>query len=78
MERAQRKVSVKLLVFENFYFDYYSYRFGLWLGLGLVLFYDFMSVYMQCAPRLTPFRITGTACQPTTRGAETQGRYIPQ
>ena len=25
------------LVFENFYFDYYTYRFGLGLGLGLRL-----------------------------------------
>ena len=41
------------LVFRNFYFDYYSYRFGLGfrLGLGLGLRVSFFSLYYKMFAR---------------------------
>ena len=45
------------LVFRNFYFDYYSYRFGLGFGLGLGLGFglglrvSFFSLYYKMSAR---------------------------
>ena len=42
----QTKIPVTSLVFGNFYFDYYNYRFGLGLTLGLMLV--FLGFIVKC------------------------------